>query len=79
VDNLDLTIDSPDVHNTHSGKTSGVFLNDKIDLLIFGAPVNGFRPAKEVLPLIVSLQQGAGKKAIVFCTYTIMKGSTLKH
>ncbi len=34
MDNLDLTIDSLDVHNTHSGKTFGVHLKNMFILAL---------------------------------------------
>jgi flavodoxin len=49
------------------------------DLLIVGSPVNGFRPAVEVTAFLDRLPEGASKKAIVFCTYALGKGSALKQ
>jgi len=48
------------------------------DLLVLGTPVNGARPAKEALPYIAAIPPCTGKKAMVFCTYSMFKGSTLK-
>jgi flavodoxin len=48
------------------------------DVLIIGTPVNGSRPAPEVTSFIGRMPEGKGKKTILFCTYAIMKGSTLK-
>ncbi len=48
------------------------------DVLILGTPVNGSRPAPEVMSFIKRMPEGKGKKAILFCTYALMKGSTLK-
>ena len=49
------------------------------DLLIIGTPVNGFRACPEVLSFVQKLPEGANKKAILFCTYAIAKGNTLKN
>jgi flavodoxin len=49
------------------------------DFLIVGTPVNGFRPAVEVTAFLDKLPKGSEKKAIVFCTYALSKGSTLKQ
>ncbi len=48
------------------------------DLLIIGTPVTGFQPAPEVSAFISRLPKGAEKKAILFCTYAIAKGGTIK-
>ncbi len=48
------------------------------DLLIIGTPVNGFRAVPEVLSFIQKLPAGENKKTILFCTYAVAKGSTLK-
>ena len=48
------------------------------DLLIIGTPVNGFRAAPEVLSFVQKLPEGENKKTILFCTYALAKGSTLK-
>jgi flavodoxin len=50
----------------------------EFDLLIIGAPVIGGKPAPEVLAFMKRLPQGEGKKAILFCTYALAKGGTLK-
>ncbi len=46
--------------------------------LVLGAPVNGLNPAKEAMAFIKSMPKKEGKKAIVFCTYSLMKSGTLK-
>jgi flavodoxin len=51
---------------------------DDYDLLVIGTPVMGLQPAPEVIAFVKHLQSGEGKKAIVFCTYAIAKGGTLK-
>jgi flavodoxin len=51
---------------------------EKFDLLILGTPVHGFSPARRVSSFVRKLPKGNGKKAIVFCTYAIYKGRTLK-
>lgn len=48
------------------------------DLIIFGSPVEGSRPAKEAVTFIETMPKVEGKKAILFCTHRIWKGSTLK-
>jgi flavodoxin len=48
------------------------------DLLILGTPVTGFQPAPEVLSFVKRLPEGEGKKTILFCTYAVAKGSTVK-
>jgi flavodoxin len=48
------------------------------DLLIIGTPVNGFRPVPEVVSFVQKLPEGGNKKTILFCTYAVAKGSTLK-
>ena len=49
------------------------------DLLIIGTPVNGFRACPEVLSFVQKLPEGANKKVVLFCTYAIAKGNTLKN
>ena len=51
---------------------------NNFDLLIIGTPVTGFKPAPEVLSFMERLPQGEDKKAILFCTYVMSKGGTLK-
>lgn len=48
------------------------------DLLVLGTPVEGFRPAKETLTFVERMPKVEGKKAILFCTHALAKGSTLK-
>ena len=48
------------------------------DLLIIGTPVNGFRACPEVFSFVQKLPEGANKKTILFCTYALAKGNTLK-
>jgi len=48
------------------------------DILIIGTPVNGFRAAPEVLSFVQKLPEGRNKKTILFCTYAVAKGSTLR-
>jgi flavodoxin len=48
------------------------------DVLILGMPVEGFRPAKETLTFIGGMPKKESKKAILFCTYRLWKGSTFK-
>jgi flavodoxin len=51
---------------------------ENYDMLIIGTPVEGSRPAKEILAFIERLPKTEGKKAILFCTYALWKGSTFK-
>jgi flavodoxin len=51
---------------------------EPFDTLILGTPVEGFRPAKETVTFAESLPNSEGKKAVLFCTYTLYKGSTFK-
>jgi flavodoxin len=51
---------------------------ENYDLLIIGTPVEGSRPVMEALAFIERLPKVEGKKAILFCTYRIWKGSTFK-
>jgi flavodoxin len=51
---------------------------ENYDLLILGTPVEGSRPAKEILAFIERLPKAEGKKTILFCTYAFWKGSTFK-
>jgi menaquinone-dependent protoporphyrinogen IX oxidase len=48
------------------------------DMLILGTPVEGFRPAKETVDFVERLPKTEGKKAILFCTHALWKGSTFK-
>ena len=48
------------------------------DLLVIGTPVMGLRPTPEVRSFVKRLTEGAGKKTILFCTYAIKQGGTLK-
>jgi flavodoxin len=52
-------------------------VND-FDLLVIGTPVMGLRPAPEVQAFVKRLPECTGKKAILFCTYAIKQGGTLK-
>jgi flavodoxin len=48
------------------------------DLLVIGTPVMGMRPVPEVQAFVKRLPECTGKKAILFCTYAIKQGGTLK-
>jgi len=48
------------------------------DLLVIGTPVMGLRPTPEVQSFVKRLPEGGGKKTILFCTYAIKQGGTLK-
>jgi len=47
-------------------------------LLVIGTPVMGLRPAPEVHSFVKRLPECADKKTILFCTYAIKQGGTLK-
>ena len=51
---------------------------EDFDLLILGTPVEGFKPAKETTDFVEHLPKTEGKKAILFCTHKLWKGSTFK-
>jgi len=48
------------------------------DLLVIGTPVMGMRPAPEVQAFVKRLPECTDKKTILFCTYAIKQGGTLK-
>ncbi|MGA2386903.1 MAG: flavodoxin family protein [Candidatus Bathyarchaeia archaeon] len=48
------------------------------DLLIIGTPVMGLKPAPEVHSFVKRLPNSTEKKTILFCTYAIKQGGTLK-
>ena len=48
------------------------------DLLVIGTPVMGMRPAPEVQAFVKRLPECRNKKTILFCTYAIKQGETLK-
>jgi flavodoxin len=58
--------------------TSDPSIVENFDLMILGTPVHGFSPARRVLSFVKNLPEGNGKKSIIFCTYAIRKGRTLK-
>jgi flavodoxin len=51
---------------------------DDFDLLVIGTPVMGLRPTPEVHSFVKRLPECTGKKTILFCTYAIKQGGTLK-
>ena len=55
------------------------FVAGDFDLLFVGTPLMGGRPTPEVSAFLTRLPEGAGKKAIVFCTYAITKAGALKN
>lgn len=63
------------IYDIASAEPSAV---ESCDLLILGSPVEGARPAKEALVFVEYMPKVEGKKAILFCTYRLWKGSTLK-
>jgi flavodoxin len=48
------------------------------DVIIFGTPVEGARPAKEALAWVEQLPAVEGKKSILFCTYRLWVAGTFK-
>lgn len=46
------------------------------DLIIIGTPVHGLAPAKIISSFVETLPNAKNKKAIIFSTYAIRKGST---
>jgi hypothetical protein len=50
----------------------------EFDVLVIGTPVMGLRPAPEAHSFVKLLPECTGKKAILFCTYAIKQGGTLK-
>lgn len=51
---------------------------EDFQLLIIGTPVNGLRPAPEVSSFVKRLPECKNKKTILFCTYAMRQGGTLK-
>jgi len=51
---------------------------EKYDHLILGTPVEGFRAAQETVAFVERLPKTEDKKAILFCTHKLWKGSTFK-
>ena len=49
---------------------------ENYDLVILGTPVEGFKPAKETVAFVERLPKAEDKKAILFCTCRLWKGST---
>ena len=45
------------------------------DLLILGTPVHGFNPSKESVEFVKNIPETENKKAILFCTCRLWKGS----
>jgi flavodoxin len=54
------------------------FIVEDFDLLVIGTPVMGLGPVPEVSSFVKRLPNGVGKKTILFCTYAIKAGGTLK-
>ena len=48
------------------------------DVVIIGTPVHGFNPSKEALSFVEKLPEGDNKRAVLFCTCRLWKGSTFK-
>jgi flavodoxin len=51
---------------------------ENFDLLIIGTPVMGLKPASEVHSFVKRLPNDTDKRTILFCTYAIKQGGTLK-
>ena len=58
--------------------TSEASVADAFELLIIGTPVTGLRPAPEVSSFVKRLPECKGKKTILFCTYALKMGGTIK-
>jgi flavodoxin len=58
--------------------TSEPSVVDDFDVIILGTPVHGSNPSKEALSFVERLPEGNGKRAILFCTHRLWKGSTFK-
>jgi flavodoxin len=48
------------------------------DVVMVGTPVEGFKPAKEIMSFLEAIASVNGKKAILFCTYTLWRGFTFQ-
>jgi flavodoxin len=53
-------------------------ITEDFDLLVIGTPVMGLGPVPEVRSFIKRLPNGKGKETILFCTYAIKQGGTLR-
>jgi flavodoxin len=53
-------------------------ITEDFDLLVIGTPVMGLGPVPEVRSFIKRLPNSAGKKTILFCTYAMKQGGTLR-
>jgi flavodoxin len=51
---------------------------ENFDIVILGTPVEGFKPAKETADFVTRLPKTENKKAVLFCTHALWKGSTFK-
>lgn len=58
--------------------TSKPSVADDFELLIIGTPVMGLGPAPEVSSFAKRLPECTDKKTILFCTYAVRVGRTLK-
>ena len=45
------------------------------DVILLGTPVHAFRPSKECSAFVDRLPEGNDKRAVLFCTYRLWKGS----
>jgi flavodoxin len=48
------------------------------DVVLVGTPVEGFRATKEILSFVKDMPEAKGKKAVLFCTYALWKGTTFR-
>lgn len=58
--------------------TSDPIIVEDFDMIILGTPVEGAQPAKETMAFIENLPTTDAKRAILFCTHRLFKGSTFK-
>jgi flavodoxin len=58
--------------------TSTPTVVSEYDVVIIGTPVEGFRPARETLAFVKDIPQAHDKKAILFCTFAIWRGTTFR-
>ena len=71
---ISKSLDLP-IFNVETAKSKVVF---DYDLLFVGTPVHGNAPAKPITLFIDTLPKADNKKAIIFSTYAIRKGSALE-
>ena len=70
--------DSLEIPTVYDITTKEPTVVNDFDLIILGTPVHGFNPSVEALAFVERLPDGDGKRAILFCTHRLWKGSTFK-